>query len=273
MRSEAQKLAFALNCREIEKEGGDVLGFIEVNWPSYTPRATWYNLQRKYLHRQQHQFSEGKAIDPETERMMKLKTDKSAQLDAVLKIIDRKEDPVEYLAALGYKCPEQAWADLKVWARKNRPEDREKLPGDLRKYYAECGIKKDALKTGPQPMTIKTDGGTLHNENRNPPSPQMKKVGADMEKAAEAIGKMGETIKEAGRQLEKAIALPVCGVRSRCRKDGKFEICPVKSEDGGFMSFVWRDLITHDERALIMSTDEWRKFADEIPQALKQLGL
>ena len=31
MRTDAEKQAFAMKCLEIEKEGGDVLGYIEVN--------------------------------------------------------------------------------------------------------------------------------------------------------------------------------------------------------------------------------------------------
>ena len=51
-------------------EVGDVLGFIQVNWPSYTPRATWYNLQRQYLHRQTHQLTEGR---PKEDKNMKVR--------------------------------------------------------------------------------------------------------------------------------------------------------------------------------------------------------
>ena len=39
-RTDEQKQAFVNECLEIEKANGDVLGYIEVNWPSYTPRAT-----------------------------------------------------------------------------------------------------------------------------------------------------------------------------------------------------------------------------------------
>ena len=50
-RTDEQKQAFVNECLEIEKANGDVLGYIEVNWPSYTPRATWYNLQKQFLGR------------------------------------------------------------------------------------------------------------------------------------------------------------------------------------------------------------------------------
>ena len=269
MRSEAQKLAFALNCREIEKEGGDVLGFIEVNWPSYTPRATWYNLQRKYLHRQPHQFTEGKAIDPETERMMKLKTDKSAQLDAVLKIIERKEDPVEYLAALGYKCPEQAWADLKVWARKNRPEDREKLPGDLRKYYVECGIKKDAPKagrtqTGENPgsgqKAVETvDFGGKQYERMPKPSPTC------CQPARPSGVKVPDQLPE-----EKKIPLRIHSVESEAFKTARYEISG--STGAPYMTLAWHDS-QRGPCELFLAVSTWRRLVKEIPQALEQLGL
>ena len=140
-RSPEQKKAFARQCLEIEKQGGDVLGYIEKNWPSYTPRACWYNLQKQYLGRHTNQLTEGKAISPEEERMMNLKRDKAAQLDAVLQLIEEKKDPILYLAEIGYRVPTQAWADLRIWARKHRPEDAAKLPANLRQWYVEVGIK------------------------------------------------------------------------------------------------------------------------------------
>lgn len=159
MRTDAEKQAFARECLEIEKQGGDVLGHIEKNWPSYTPRATWYNLQRQYLNRQAHQLTEGKPINPEERRLMELKTDKAKQLDDVLKILEEGKDPIEYLEGLGYKVPTQAWADLKIWARKHRPDDRKKMPDNLRLYYATHNLVN------------KTGNVHEHNQNRVPPPP------------------------------------------------------------------------------------------------------
>ena len=255
-RSPEQKKAFARQCLEIEKQGGDVLGYIEKNWPSYTPRACWYNLQKQYLGRHTNQLTEGKAISPEEERMMNLKRDKSAQLDAVLQLIEEKKDPILYLAEIGYRVPTQAWADLRIWARKHRPEDAAKLPGNLRQWYVEVGIK------------------TYSGEQKQPKMNVAQEVGVTLDQAADAVGKMMKTMNNTAKHITAQLTqLPVCGVKSRCRKDAKFEVCPVKSADGGFMAFVWRDLITHDQRELIMSAEEWRQFVDEIPQALKQLGL
>ena len=62
MRTEEQKTAFARECARLEKAGGDVLEYIEKNWPSYTPRGTWFNLQKEYLHRSPFQLTDGKPV-------------------------------------------------------------------------------------------------------------------------------------------------------------------------------------------------------------------
>ena len=117
MRTEAQKLAFALNCREIEKEGGDVLGFIQVNWPSYTPRATWYNLQRQFLHRQTHQLTEGR---PKEDKNMNDRREIAYALRD--NYVENGDEIRAFLEDCGYSDPSNGLSSVKDWAKKNDPE-------------------------------------------------------------------------------------------------------------------------------------------------------
>ena len=119
MRTEAQKLAFALNCREIEKEGGDVLGFIQQNWPSYTPRATWYNLQKRYLHRQTWQLTEGRPTKKEAEDMNDRREIAYALRD---NYVENGDEIRAFLEDCGYSDPSNGLSSVKDWAKKNDPE-------------------------------------------------------------------------------------------------------------------------------------------------------
>ena len=130
MRTDAEKQAFAMKCLEIEKEGGDVLGYIEVNWPSYSPRATWYNLQRQYLNRNTNQLTEGKRKEGN-----ELRRDRKEMLDGVLKVLSEKGDPLVWLKKQGYGNPHQAWTDLRAWANKHGL-NQGRLPANLNTYYA-----------------------------------------------------------------------------------------------------------------------------------------
>ena len=119
MRSEAQKKAFALNCQEIEKKGEDVLGFIQKNWPSYTPRATWYNLQKRYLHRQPWQLTEGKPKPKEAEDMNDRKEIAHALRD---NYVENGDEIRAFLEDCGYSDPSNGLSSVKDWAKKNDPE-------------------------------------------------------------------------------------------------------------------------------------------------------
>ena len=140
MRTDAEKQAFAMKCLEIEKAGGDVREYIAKNWPSYTPRATWYNLQREYLKRNTAQLTEGKP-DPKREEVNEMRRDKVDLLNGVLKVLAENGDPLEYMRELGYKYPQQAWADLRNWANAHNM-NQGRLPGDLKKYYARIRADK-----------------------------------------------------------------------------------------------------------------------------------
>lgn len=276
MRTDAEKQAFVMECLRIEKQGGNVQKYIAQNWPSYTPRATWYNLQKQYLGRNVNQLTEGKPkIKRKEVNTMRKRRDKNMVFEEVLKVIEAHGDPVAWFEEEGYSIPLTGWQDLKKWARIHRPDEVHKLPENLRRYYSENGIKRvyktsDEKKASENPTIDQKAAETIFfggkeyeklegegkpvNEYREKPSPT----------CCQPAKPSGVTVPD---------ELPVCAVKSGFRKDAKYELCGVKDVNEGFMAFIWRDLINHSEQDLSMSASQWRKFADEIPKALAQLGM
>jgi len=116
-RSKAEKLEFAKACERIEKRGGDVLAYVEREYPSYTPRATWYMLQREYLNRKQ--LTEGRPKENRGEK------DMGKMMDMANEVMDayaRGENIYDWLEAHGYANASSTWFQLKQAAKKNDPE-------------------------------------------------------------------------------------------------------------------------------------------------------
>lgn len=118
MRTDKEKYEFAIRCREIEKEGGDVLDYIRREWPSYTPRGTWINIQKHILHRKKYEIKDGlpkEAIDV-------------SKFQEIANALRERPDIMgdelrELMESFGYTTdPVHALANVKQWARKNDPE-------------------------------------------------------------------------------------------------------------------------------------------------------
>ena len=316
MRTDEQKQAFVNECLEIEKAGGDVLGYIEVNWPSYTPRATWYNLQRQFLKRNTAQLTEGKPERPKGEIEEMAKRDRMKTLDCVIEVIGNGGHPFDYLESIGYLNPMQAWADLKNWARKNAPEKFEQLPKNLKLISAKPLRVKTSrpepkaepapdLKAG-EPLPVKLPaGGKIEAGKPSPfPDPDYSNemiiprntgdhVSAeDFRKTVEFNGKeyermnkpsptccqparpSGVTVPDDGVidvsvPLKRRLPLKVCGVQGTF---GTFELSQIPNSPP-VMFYVWRDLMTHEEKSIYFDPQNWLIMCDEIQMALKQLGL
>lgn len=311
MRTEEQKQAFVMECLEIEKAGGDVLGYIEVKWPSYTPRATWYNLQRQFLKRNTAQLTEGKPERPKGEIEEMAKRDRMKTLDCVIEVIGNGGHPFDYLESIGYLNPMQAWADLKNWARKNAPEKFEQLPKNLKLIGAKPLRVKTSrpepkkapapdLKAG-EPLPVKLPhGGNIEPGKPSPfPDPDYSNemiiprntgdhVSAeDFRKTVEFKGKEYERMnnpsptccqpaRPSGVTVPEEIPdepLKVAALLSSVDQDFRYEISHIKKGTGQVVSLVWREPMGVGERSLNFLPDEWLKLAKEIPQALKQLGV
>ena len=278
-RTDEQKQAFVNECLEIEKANGDVLGYIEVNWPSYTPRATWYNLQKQFLGRRREQLREGKPKGGEN--MSKMLEVAQQAMEAV----DAGENVFDYLEKAGYKNPSSTWYMLKQQAKKHDP--------DL--YDRMSNVTVGRRKPNPAPVSKKPVdnsvidqkdaetvffGGKVYEkaEKAEQNAPKTEQNTGD-HISAEDYRKMSGEIREPEKKpptccapstrkgVEVPDQLPVCAVRSLVK--GEWHLSGVE----GCVHLIWEDLITHQERSLGLPADDWRKLASEIPVMLMQLGL
>lgn len=263
MRTEAEKKEFAERCLEIEKTGGDVLGYIEINWPSYTPRATWYNLQKQYLRRENH-LSEGKINGKEGEKMRR---NMQTVYEGTLEIIRIGLDPMEYLKNEGYKNPAMAWHDLKEWARKHGYDDEE-LPKDLKAYRA--GLPKK------RPITEPSTARTVEHPTEHVKIPETV-IFHGVEFTPMPVEKTHPVTTCCAPSTAKGVSVPdklpeepkldIVSVRSNVK--GRWE----KAESNGYVHLSWKNGVLSEESSLSLSVSQWQQLAAEIPIALKQLGL
>lgn len=291
MRTDAEKQAFAMKCLEIEKAGGDVREYIAKNWPSYTPRATWYNLQREYLKRNTAQLTEGKP-EPKREEVNEMRRDKVDLLNGVLKVLAKNGDPLEYMRELGYKYPQQAWADLRNWANAHNM-NQGRLPEDLRKYYARIRADK--------PGNVAPDEKPGEHPTEAEKAPETPKTGGKIEKTGGPMilpdpdySTDARLLKDLyGRRNEPSPtccqpappsgvtvpdelpeeSLKIAALLSSFDPDFRYELSNIKDGKNRVVSLVWREPLGGGERSLNLTTDEWQLFAKEIPRMLKQLGL
>ena len=301
MRTNAEKKEFARECLEIERQGGNVQEYIAQNWPSYTPRATWYNLQRQYLGRNTGTLTEGKPqLDSDGKEVKPMKgRDKNIVLEEVLKVIENHGDPVAWFEQQGYAAPLTSWQDLKKWTRTHRPDDMEKLPKNLWKYYAANDIKRPG-KEGDAPKSSETKHKAVMTEETvdfngkeyekfegvkdYPPLPGATDkdaygnhpVTAYIEKESsptccQPARPSGVTVPD---ELPKESPMEVIGIRSKVKGYYmKADLDPKLTMDDGYVHLIWRDLITKGELSIGMSVSEWMELSKEIPMAMQQLGL
>lgn len=287
MRTDAEKQAFAMKCLEIEKAGGNVQEYIAKNWPSYSPRATWYNLQREYLKRNTAQLTEGKP-EPKREEVNEMRRAKVDLLNGVLKVLAEKGDPLEYMKEQGYKFPQQAWADLRNWANAHNM-NQGRLPGDLKKYYARIRADK--------PGNVAPDekpGEHPTEAEKAPETPEKRESGDDENldvrsrvnevffggKAYEKMDKPSPTCCQPAPPSGVTVpdelpeeSLKIAALLSSFDPDFRYELSNIKNGKNRVVSLVWREPMGGGERSLNLTTDEWQLFAKEIPRMLKQLGL
>ena len=281
-RSKAEKLEFAKACERIEKRGGDVLAYVEREYPSYTPRATWYMLQREYLNRKQ--LTEGRPKENRGEK------DMGKMMDMANEVMDayaRGENIYDWLEAHGYANASSTWFQLKQAAKKNDPElyarmcearmDRRKpkeskpevIPREPEEKPNEIPLPGEALPVTVRGKRITTCCAPARESGVTVPDeiPEETKKDDAFKKVAEAMKKVvctGETDPE---------PMEVVGVRSRVKGYYmKAEVNPALVDGNRYVHLIWRDLVTREERSIGLSVEEWKRLAEEIPQAMKQLG-
>lgn len=277
-RSKAEKLEFAKACERIEKRGGDVLAYVEREYPSYTPRATWYMLQREYLGRKK--LTEGRPKEKRGER------DMGKMMDMANEVMDayaRGESIYEWLEAHGYKNPSSMWFQMKQAAKKVDPDlyDRmcDAITSTKRKPKAQRTVKQLTPPPKPkeEPKEIPQAGEPM------PVAVQGKPITTCCAPARESGVTVPDEIPEEvpetvefndkGYIRQEPEPMEIVGVRSRVKGYYmKAEVNPEQVNVTGYVHLIWRDLMTREERSIGLSVEEWKKLAEEIPQAMKQLG-
>lgn len=251
MRTDAELLDFALACEKIEKQGGDVLGYIEQEYPSYTPRATWYRLQKTWLNRTAAQLTEGKPKEKGVRYMGKMMELAMGALEAY----GRGETVYDYLASQGSKNPSAYWYQIKATVKLKDPDLYEQL----------SVIRTDNRKNAQEPKTV-TFGGKEY-EKMEGPSPTC------CQPAPESGVTVPDELPEEPETEDPL--LDIVAVGSRAVKNGRYQKSDIHFDcEGGnkWVHLIWRDLVTKDEKSMSLHVDDWLRLAEEIPAAMKQLG-
>lgn len=143
LRTEAEKAAIVRRCVEIEQAGGDVLAYLSSEH-YITPRATWWNFQREWLHRRYPK--DGK---PRKEESMERFTLTPEMREKAIDIAINGGDPRPYLGQCGSESPNLMWIRIRTELKKEDPERWGKLPARVgRSNYG--GRKKKPAEAQPE---------------------------------------------------------------------------------------------------------------------------
>ena len=140
-RSTEERMRIARECLKIERKGGDVLAYL-LSENYYTPRATWYNLQREFLRRKPHECKDGKPKKEEKRGMTSMALTNEQRLHAAQIAIDGG-DPRPYLEECGILNTTGTWWTVKEWMKKNYPEMADKIPKKLEPADEYLKVKPD----------------------------------------------------------------------------------------------------------------------------------
>ena len=249
MRTDAEKQAFAMKCLEIEKQGGDVLGYIEVNWPSYTPRATWYRLQKACLNRTAAQLTEGKPKEKGVKYMGKMMDLAQGCIEA----FGRGESIYDYLASQGSKNPSAYWYQIKQTVKLKDPDLYEKLS------VIRTDTRKNETPARKEVETIFFGGKEY--EKMEDPSPT----------CCQPARPSGVTVPDVLTEDPKP--LMIAALLSSVDPGYKYELIKTQTRSDIHMALCWRDKLCNQEHSLIFTPADWKKLSKEILTAIEQFGI
>ena len=266
MRTDDEKKAFVQVCRIIEKVDGDVLSFIETQWPSYTPRGTWYNLQKQFLNRKENRLTEGKPSQkgdvemPEKGRLL-------LTAKGVIECMENGYDIRAFLLSMGYKDASSALANTKMYCKQFKPE--------LYPHIAQAKLEPKPRK---QPISVKaTPEEKKPVENPVLTRDEVESVffgGKEYEKLDKPSPTCCQPARPSGVTVPDEVpaepdVLTVCGVMGSL---GRFEQ-NIELKGEKYMTFVMHMQLTGEDIRITFSADQWKTMLKEIPMALRQLGL
>ena len=278
MRTEAERRRIAEECVKIEQAGGDVLDFLKNEMCSYSPRGTWINLQKEVLPRAEYQITDGKPKAKGDEQLKKMEKQRMT-VNGLIDCMKFKWHVKQYLLDRGYTNPKSALANAKAYAKKNMPVEYEKIK-DLQLSTNENSLETPDEMARELVSRYLQDMKAREEKIRTEPEWMKKAVEAVREFAAAAddhaqkasptccqpAKSSGVTVPD---ELPKNDSLRVSAVESW---HGKYELCGYR-EDPKFMAMAYHQGVIPNVGEILFSPENWLKFADEIPKALKRLGL
>jgi hypothetical protein len=277
MRTPKERAAIAARCVELEKEGGDILGYL---WSEnyLTPRATWCNIQREWLGRKPYEFTDGKPKEKkrkEKENMAKRRSLTSAERTEALRIALDGGDPRKYLEEIGISEPSNTWAYIKMTEKQRNPDVYAKIP----KRLPVNGLKNKAAKKA-EPETV-LDRPKEDFEK----APTLADAMAGMKDAAETFFGQVPALKVDGpirietpeaNQVQVAEVPEKPKITKPVNYDG-FDVRGVKGEFGtySYSEFPSGKYLDYDSDgdSLSMTIEKWRGFIAELKRAALVLGV
>jgi hypothetical protein len=235
-------------CVEIEKEGGDVLGYLKSEH-YVTPRATWYNFQRERLHRKPGEYTEGKPGKGGTKKMsVTMKAERQKRLEDLKARISGGMGIREALADMGYrgKGAGQTYRQIRNFAMAYDPEALGMLPERISGAVKRAEVIEPSLKMDGEPRIEIPEAGMM--------------IEAEVPEKVKPLN-----------VVKRAITEPICydgmTVREVEQLFGRYRRSDINGE-------VYIDFENAD-RADIMSytVNQWRGFLDELHRAARILGV
>lgn len=149
LRTDEEKAAILRECVRLEKEGGDILGFL---WSQdyITPRATWFNYQREWLGRKPYQYTDGKPRKKGGTTMKdgKLKEARQKRLEDLVERVGSGMSIRDALRDMGYtgKSAGQIYRQIRNFAQVNDPAMFAALPEKIDGGIAPAASTDDPAK-------------------------------------------------------------------------------------------------------------------------------
>ena len=206
-----------------------------------------------------------------------------------MEAVDAGENVFDYLEKAGYNNPSSTWYMLKQHAKKHDPDLYERMAALAvgRRKPNPAPAKAKPVETpviSPEEAETVFFGGKAHEKaekaEQNAPKTEQNTgdhVSAeDFRKTVEFNGKEFErmnkpspTCCQPARPSGVTVPdeLPICALKSRVW--GEWHLSSV----AGGIHLVWDDPISHEARCISMTAADWKRLAEEIPMAIRQLGL
>lgn len=283
-RTPEERAAIAARCIELEKEGGDILGYL---WSEnyLTPRATWCNIQREWLGRKPYEFTSGKPGKKRKERKKvenRRENVTDEQRAEAVRIALDGGDPRKYLEGLGFADGQTTWYRIKEHYKDTAPDVYAQIP----KRIPVNGLKNKAVKKVEPEKTEKAEpdavlGRPKEDFEQMPTvkvdgpirieTPEAKKV--EIVETPEGCSGLFHGTK--GEKVARIVTPPI-------NKPVVYDGMIIREVEGAFGRYRYSDIgtveyidfeSTDQMDVLSLSIGQWRNFREEQRKAARILGV